>query len=346
MTNISTIDFILVIVACFTTQICFSGYSIVLKKFAQDEKVDPLVFSTLRDVITFPVLLFASVIIDKCSLSMPTKREVPFLALLGLTGIYGNQLLFIMGLYFTTPSNAAVFQPLIPILTCALALIFKLETLGLNRLSVLKMFGILAAAGGAVTLLLMRSNTSSNESQQMSTELTWSFLLGDLFLFGNCLSMAVYMLIQKRSGLTTLRTTAWSYGFGAVFMLLSNVYHVVRGDYDKFKVSLKILIPLIYAVLVSSSLCYALITFANARVSSTLVTAFWPLQSAATIVLAAIFLAQPPQLSDVLGGALIGLGLLCVCYAKYYEEKRVLGDKEHLLDTSDNDDEQSINKSL
>lgn len=33
-----------------------------------------------------------------------------------------------------------------------------------------------------------------------------------------------------------------------------------------------------YAVLVSSALCYGLITWANKHISSTVVTAFWPLQ--------------------------------------------------------------------
>ena len=36
------------------------------------------------------------------------------------------------------------------------------------------------------------------------------------------------------------------------------------------------LTPLIYAVLVTSSFCYLVITFANKHISSTVVTAFWP----------------------------------------------------------------------
>jgi drug/metabolite transporter (DMT)-like permease len=37
-------------------------------------------------------------------------KHIPLFAAVGFTGMYGNQLLFILGLYYTTPNNAAIFQ--------------------------------------------------------------------------------------------------------------------------------------------------------------------------------------------------------------------------------------------
>ena len=63
-------SFAFVLVACVTAQVLFSGYSIVLKLFAQDAGADPLVFSALRDVLTTPLLLIAARIFerDRCSM--------------------------------------------------------------------------------------------------------------------------------------------------------------------------------------------------------------------------------------------------------------------------------------
>jgi drug/metabolite transporter (DMT)-like permease len=186
--------YLLVILACVTTQVAFSGYSIVLKLFAQDASVDPLVFSTLRDVITFPVLLIASAMLEK--LHVPKRRDIPVLALLGLTGVFGNQLLFILGLYYTTPTNAAVFQPLIPVLTCLLALLLRMEPFQLRRWTTsAKLIGIAAAAGGAMALLLLRNNNDNHaQPGAASSSGSTKFMIGNGFLFGNCFSMVKYSI--------------------------------------------------------------------------------------------------------------------------------------------------------
>lgn len=81
------------------------------------------------------------------------------------------------------------------------------------------------------------------------------------------------------------------------------------------------MIPLAYSVVVSSGLCYALITWANKQTSPTIVTAFWPVQVPCTVILSYFIFHQELGWRDYLGGCLIILGLLLVCWAKRNLEK-------------------------
>lgn len=92
--------------------------------------------------------------------------------LLGATGVYLNQLLFILGLQLTSSTQAAIMQvhllfiiipfllhdwqlmlnnllqPCIPVFTTALTLILRME-----KFSILKVIGILFSAAGAVIMV-------------------------------------------------------------------------------------------------------------------------------------------------------------------------------------------------
>ena len=49
------------------------------------------------------------------------------LSLFGLLGMYGNQVLFILGLYNAGADSASLFQPTIPVFTSLFALVFCIE---------------------------------------------------------------------------------------------------------------------------------------------------------------------------------------------------------------------------
>jgi drug/metabolite transporter (DMT)-like permease len=89
----------------------------------------------------------------------------------------------------------------------------------------MKVFGVLCAAGGAATMLLSKGKASEYPKP----------LLGAMFSLINTVLFALYITIQKLAifspkgschakwNSTPLYVTAWSYGFGAVFMVLGGL---------------------------------------------------------------------------------------------------------------------------
>jgi len=80
----------LIVLALVVVQIGFGGYGIVLKYFAQDAKADSLVFSICRDGFAAPVLILAAAVAER-GIWLPRLSDLPMFFLLGLTGMFGNQ---------------------------------------------------------------------------------------------------------------------------------------------------------------------------------------------------------------------------------------------------------------
>eukprot|EP00054_Salpingoeca_dolichothecata_P020226 m.127267 g.127267 ORF g.127267 m.127267 type:complete len:344 (+) comp23536_c0_seq2:77-1108(+) len=310
----------LVFLALIVIQIGFGGYGIVLKKFAQNHKIDAVIFSMLRDGFCFPVLLVAAMVVEK-KLVLPTWSELPLMASFGLTGMFGNQLLYILGLYNTTPDIASIYQPAIPVWTALFVIILRVEPFPpLSKLrGWLKILGILAAAGGAVVMVTSKSDSKKEKNA----------VLGNIFLIGNTVCMGLYVVIQKifvfnrdsRWIQYPVHLTAWSYLFGAIFMCIASLYFVGRHETDKFKLNHYIIAPVFYAVFISSALCYGLITWANKQVSAMVVTAFWPLQVVVTVILSLIVFHQSINAQQIGGAVMIVLALIAVSLSNHMEEK-------------------------
>ena len=173
-----------------------------------------------------------------------------------------------------------------------------------------------------------------------------SVLLGNMFLLINTLSTAVYIILQKRFVFAKeadrtgggaeqmlgayswserpLLVTAWSYLFGAITMILTCVIGYVgriemfefRGSTDTFAIPLSTLLPLFYAIFVSSALCYGLITYANKYLDPSVVSAFWPLQVPIAVLLSLAVGLGSITSTQGLGAGLIFAGLLCISFSE------------------------------
>lgn len=86
-----------------------------------------------------------------------SPRDCLHIIMCGTLGTFLNQLCFIEGLKRTSAFTASIFQPLTPIVACAIAVLAGVESLGSSPAREKKLAGMLVASGGALYLTLTSS---------------------------------------------------------------------------------------------------------------------------------------------------------------------------------------------
>jgi|ERR1035437_1201459 drug/metabolite transporter (DMT)-like permease len=110
------------------------------------------------------------------------RKDLLLLAACGLFGVAINQLLFFKGLDLTGAINASLMITTLPMLVLFVAAILIKEKVTLR-----KIFGILAGASGAIVLVLFNKHIDDNKHAVM----------GDIWIFLNAFSYGIYLVISK-----------------------------------------------------------------------------------------------------------------------------------------------------
>ena len=134
------------------------------------------------------------------------RKDFGRLFICGIFGIAANQLMFFYGLNLTTPINAAIIMTSNPILVLIMSAWLIRE-----RITTLKIVGIVMGLTGAVGLILHKNQISLDSDN----------FLGDLFIFLNATSYAIYLvlvkpLMKKYQPLTVIK---WVFLFGFLIVI-------------------------------------------------------------------------------------------------------------------------------
>ena len=320
----STGNFGLIVLALLTVQTGFGLYPVIAKRLGIGSTANPLVFCMVRDACAFPVLVLLS-LVSEGWLGIPKWKDCLVFAVLGVTGIFLNQLFYILGVTYTGANISSIFQQLIPIWTTFLTIVTCTEKLPSIKTvpTWLKILGLLFAIGGAVEISLFHSTSQNTNSPQPQS---W---LGYLFLILNTLLLSVFIVGQKKYIFDQpdnawrghpIWVITWSYLAGAVCICVSSLYYV--NTPSVFYISLDAWAALIYAIIITSCLSYILIGWANSKTNASIVAAFWPFQVVPCFIGSYLINGEVLNPFQYIGAVLVITGLFAVVFGKYLEERR------------------------
>ena len=279
------------IVALLVVQVVFATLHVVGKVVLAE--IPALAFASSRVLIAAPLFAAMAWHHDRV---VPTARDWRALAVLGLLGIFANQVLYLVGLRFTTATNAAILMPSIPVFTVAAAAL-----LGAERLTTRRVAGVALAAVGALILL-----------DPARLELGGHASLGNLLVAGNCLCYAFYLVLLRPmlARLPWRTVVAGSFVTGGAATLLVSLPTLIRVDWPE--VHGATWLALAYVGVFPTFGTYGLNTWAVRRTSPSVAAAFTTLQPLFTAVLAALFLHERFGWLQAAGLGLIVAGLAVV----------------------------------
>lgn len=198
-------------------------------------------------------------------------RDFGLLAVCGFFGVGLNQLLFFNGLLLTSPVNASIIMVTTPILVLVLSLVFVRQNVQMTQI-----FGVLLGALGAILFSLTNSGQGFASGS------------GDLFIFLNAFSYAIYMVLVKplmnRYNALTVITWVFSFGFLVVLFWPLSTREFTLVDWSSLSVAETG--QLIFVVVGVTVLPYLLTVYAMKQVSPTVASVYIYIQP----VLATLFI--------------------------------------------------------
>jgi drug/metabolite transporter (DMT)-like permease len=232
------------------------GASHVLAKGVMPDYLTPSVFILFR--VAGATLLFWLVL--SLTKSKPIERkDFPLIALCGLFGVAINQLFFFHGLNLSSAINSGIIMALNPIMVVILSFfLFK------ERLTSLKITGITLGAVGAI-LLTLKASSHVGDSR-----------LGDLFLFLNALSYAIYLVLAKplMKKYSPIQVITWVFTFGLIFVLLFPPTLSELSQTNFQRISTEIWWKIAYVVIGVTFFTYLLTIFGLKYLSATVSSAY------------------------------------------------------------------------
>lgn len=279
--------------ALFVVQICFGTFPVMGKYVLETiPKSTIIAFRIGGAALAFAFLQTFSA----GGLRLEKKSHYAWFALYSLLGVVLNQILFINGLFLTTPSNTSLLAVLIPIFAVLVSIVLRIDSL-----SALKILGIVLAAAGVVYLIDPWKTHFSSETTR-----------GDLMIVVNCFFYAAYIAVSKKliSHYGALKSMAWLFLIGSIFTVPYGAYSLLAVDSASIPNKTWLTIGVI--VIFPTILAYYLNAWALARVAPSVVAVYIYLQPLIGFAAAVIFLDAHLTDRTIYAALLIFAGLFLV----------------------------------
>jgi drug/metabolite transporter (DMT)-like permease len=218
------------------------------------------------------------------------------LFLLSGFGIFASQAFYIIGIKLSSAVAASVWQPSQPLITASVCMLMGWEPVNVHRC-----IGIMIAFVGCAIMVAGGSGSGGEAIGGESDVKAGAFanVVGQLSFLLNCCGTSLYVLSSKTIIATgryeSVTITAWSYVVGSIMMgVFSFVLSWSKGistflcsDCHEgiWHVPLSAIPAMLWFIVMTSSVAYGLITWANKYATGTLVIGYSVMQPVASAIL-------------------------------------------------------------
>jgi len=275
----------------FLMAVIWGGTFIAGRRLALE--VGPYSGAFLRFLIASTCLLALTLKIEG-KMPRPRKGQLLALFLMGMTGVFLYNVLFLKGLKLIEAGRASIIIANNPIFIAVMsALIFR------DRLNGLKVVGILISVTGAV-IVITRG--------ELSAGLEGGFGWGELFIFGCVASWVAYSLLGKSvmSELSPLVAVTYSSVIGAVCLLPPAI---TEGLWDTGSYSLAAWVSVFYLGFFGTVLGFVWYYEGIKRIGPVRAGLFINFVPVSAVFLAFLIMDEPLTVSLLIGAVLVSSGV-------------------------------------
>jgi len=271
------------------------GINFSMVKFISPQYIQAFGLNFIRVLVT--VVLFWLLFALKPGKGGIDRKDIPRFLLCALTGVAINQLLFIKGLTLTTPVHAALLILITPVFILMIAVIA-----GNEKMSLIKLLGLLLGIGGSALLILSKENSGIGSD----------VLLGDVLVVINAISYALYFmlvkpLMQKYSALHVIR---WVFTFGIVLITPFCWGQFSNTNWDAF--GIEQFAALLFIVLGATFFAYLFTVYGLQHLSASAAGAFIYLQPVFSSLFSFLFFREEMSWPKIVAALLIFSGVFFV----------------------------------
>ena len=281
-------------IALFIVALLYGGNYSIAKLVLDDNHIQPLGFVVMRALTGLVLfwIIHLTFVQEKVE-----KKDFPLIILCALFGVAINQMLFFVGLKYTTPINGSLIMTTTPILVLLTSAIIIKE-----KITFKKMIGITLGAAGAIILISFGKELSFQQDQ----------LFGDVMIFINAVSYGTYLVIVKKlmTRYHPITVIKWVFTFGFFMVIPFGIGDLKIVQWADF--SQTIWLAVAYVLIGVTFLTYLLNALALKIVNPSVVSIYIYLQPLLATFIALMMEKDELNLIKIIAAVLIFLGVYLV----------------------------------
>jgi len=270
------------------------GVSYTVAKDVMPNHIKPFGFLALRVAGATTIFWFIGMFMKSQKIE---KEDYPRIILAAVFGVGINMLSFYKGLSITTPINASVLMLSTPIVVLVLSTFILKE-----KVTTLKLFGILIGLVGAVFLIVYGQGISTGSST----------FYGDLLIFVNASSYGVYLVLVKKltPKYSSILLIKWLYLFGLFFIVPFGINQLTQVQWEALPQ--KVVLSIIFNIVFPTVNTYLFNLFALKKLKPTTLSSFIYLQPLIATTYALIMGSDRLDPTKIIAALLIFTGVYLV----------------------------------